>query len=396
MKISTALSFLALALAVVAAPAPKQVPFDFTLETSPVDVDETRLKEEGLRLIELRPDFPPQWMTEQDVLFLMQSEIKFMDITDTPDLGLINANNANCMKPALPRSPIYQDEVKPFISDLNTDTMEFVLRKLTAFRTRYYKSESGAESARFLFKTISEIVANEEASEFVSVRKFKHPWNQFSIIARFEGSNKDFDEEVVIIGAHQDSVNLWLPAYGPAPGADDDGSGTVTILEAFRSLVENGFSPERPVEFHWYSAEEGGLLGSQAVAKDYESDGIRVVAMLQEDMTGYIGVNDEVIGIVTDYVDPQLTSFIKLLVSEYAAIPFKSTKCGYACSDHASWAKAGYRSAFTIEASFEDTNKNIHTTGDTIDKLSFDHMKEFAKVTVAFAVELGHPVDEDD
>jgi len=137
-------------------------------------------------------------------------------------------------------------------------------------------------------------------------------------------------------------------------------------------------------------------LGSQAIAKDYESDGVRVVAMLQEDMTGYIGANGEVIGIVTDYVDPQLTSFIKLLVDEYASIPFKGTKCGYACSDHASWAKAGYRSAFTIEASFEDTNKNIHTTGDTIDKLSFDHMKEFAKITVAFAVELSHPVDEDD
>jgi len=391
MKISTALSCLAFALAVVAAPAPKQAPF----ETSP-EIIGAELKKEGLRLIELSPEFPPQWMTEQDVLFLMQSEIKFMDITDTSDLGLINANSANFRKPALPRSPNYQEEVDSFISELTTDTMEFALRKLTSFRTRYYKSKTGAESARFLFKTISEIVADEEASEYVSVRKFKHSWDQFSIIARFEGSNQDFDEEVVIIGAHQDSVNLWLPAIGPAPGADDDGSGTVTILEAFRSLVENGFKPERPVEFHWYSAEEAGLLGSQAIAKDYEANGVRVVAMLQEDMTGYIGSSGEVMGIVTDYVDPQLTSFIKLLVDEYAAIPYVNTKCGYACSDHASWAKAGYRSAFSIESSFEDSNKNIHTTADTIDKLSFDHMKEFAKLTVAFAVELSHPVDNDD
>jgi hypothetical protein len=47
----------------------------------------------------------------------------------------------------------------------------------------------------------------------------------------------------------------------PAPGADDDGSGTVTILAALKSLVKNGYTPlaENGVEvqFHWYSAEGG-------------------------------------------------------------------------------------------------------------------------------------------
>jgi leucyl aminopeptidase len=46
-------------------------------------------------------------------------------------------------------------------------------------------------------------------------------------------------------------------------------------------LVDNGFKPERPVEFHWYSAEEAGLLGSQAVAAEYKKQGKQVVAMLQ-------------------------------------------------------------------------------------------------------------------
>lgn len=38
-------------------------------------------------------------------------------------------------------------------------------------------------------------------------------------------------------------------------GADDDGSGTVTILEAYRALLASDFTPNRTVEFHWYSAE---------------------------------------------------------------------------------------------------------------------------------------------
>jgi len=36
------------------------------------------------------------------------------------------------------------------------------------------------------------------------------------------------------------------------PGADDDGTGTVNLLEALRVLMEGGFQPATPVEFHWY------------------------------------------------------------------------------------------------------------------------------------------------
>lgn len=58
--------------------------------------------------------------------------------------------------------------------------------------------------------------------------------------------------------------------------------------------------------------------------------------------------------------------------------------------DHASWRKYGYPSSFVMESAFDDSNHYIHTWDDTIDKLSFDHMKEFAKVDIGFAVELSH------
>lgn len=85
---------------------------------------------------------------------------------------------------------------------------------------------------------------------------------------------------VIIVGSHLDSVNYDFPLL-PAPGADDGGSGTVTILEAFRALVQAGFKPEVPVEFHWYAAEEGGLLGSQDVASEYVYHRKHVGAMIQ-------------------------------------------------------------------------------------------------------------------
>nr|AME15509.1 leucine aminopeptidase 2 [Actinomucor elegans] len=350
-------------------------------------IDQLRVSasETERRLIQISEDSPAKWMTESDKESLLRAGIKFMDITEYPEPSVSSLSTE--WQPFIPVKAEYQDEVLPFIGNLTTDTMKANLQEFTSFYNRYYKSSYGAKSCRWLIQQIRDVA---KGYNHVSVNEFKHSWDQFSIIARFEGSNKDLNDELVIVGAHQDSVNMWMPSFGRSPGADDDGSGTVTILEAFRSLVHNGFKPERPVEFHWYSGEEAGLLGSQAVSRAYEQEGKKVVAMLQNDMTGYVGAKGPVIGIVTDHVDEKLTDFLKTLVDNYAGIPYTLTKCGYACSDHASWRKVGFPSAFTIESAFEDSNQHIHTTGDTIDKLSFDHMKEFSKVAVGFSVELSH------
>lgn len=82
-----------------------------------------------------------------------------------------------------------------------------------------------------------------------------------------------------------DSINNGNPTSGRAPGADDDGSGTVNVMEAFRVLVVNGFKPTATVEFHLYAGEEAGLLGSNAIARSYKSSGIAVAGMLNLDMT---------------------------------------------------------------------------------------------------------------
>lgn len=67
----------------------------------------------------------------------------------------------------------------------------------------------------------------------------------------------------------------------PAPGADDDLSGTASILEAFRALAQHGFVPSRgPVEFHWYAAEEAGLLGSKEIVSEYKQLGRKVGGMM--------------------------------------------------------------------------------------------------------------------
>lgn len=315
-----------------------------------------------------------------------------MDITETKDLG--TARQAIRAEVVFPAKATFQDEVKPLLKNLSKTNMHDNLEKFSSFHTRYYKSDYGKQSSEWLLQQIQHII-KESGADGVYAEAFPHSWQQSSIIATIPGQSKSKTNSTVVIGAHQDSINLWLPSILAAPGADDDGSGTVTILEAFRvfltsEAVKKG-KLENTVEFHWYSAEEGGLLGSQAIFSQYEREGRDVKAMLQQDMTGFVqrtvdSGKPESVGVIIDFVDKKLTDFIKKIITEYCEIPYVETKCGYACSDHASASKAGYPSAFVIESSFEDSDNHIHSTDDTIEYLSFDHMLQHARMTLAFAV----------
>ncbi|KAF8639864.1 hypothetical protein AX17_001119 [Amanita inopinata Kibby_2008] len=346
---------------------------------------------DALRLVQFDGQ-DPVWITELDKIRAKAQGIKFFDITETQDLASpqhMHPGNEHIIYP----SPNATEVVKPILGTLSTKNMQDNLQFFSSFRTRHYRSDTGRQSQQWLLSRIHEISsenASDELRDAITIKEFPHSWGQNTIIVRISGSSTD-DDSVIIIGAHQDSTNIW--PFLPAPGADDDGSGTVTILEAYRALIASGFRPHRTVEFHWYSAEEGGLLGSQAVAKDYAARSVHVIAMSQFDMTAWVkrGTREEV-GIITDFTDASLTEFNMKLVDTYLDIPFAETKCGYACSDHASWLKAGYPSVFTIESTFGNSNRFIHSTNDRIDvseEFSFDHMLEFSKLAVAFAVELG-------
>jgi leucyl aminopeptidase len=322
---------------------------------------------------------------------ILQQDINFFDITHSEDLSALSSQISS-KKTTYPSKTAHNETILPLLKKLEKDNMRKHLEVFTAFHTRYYKSKYGAESSAWLLGQVDNILKDAGAVN-ASVKAFSHPWGQASIIATIPGKS----EKTVVIGAHQDSINLFLPSLLAAPGADDDGSGTVTILEALRVLLksEDVLKGEAPntVEFHWYSAEEGGLLGSQAIFQSYQKEGRDIKAMLQQDMTGYVqktldAGEPESVGVITDFVDPGLTDFIKEVITDYCDIPYVLTKCGYACSDHASASKAGYPSAFVIESDFKYSDSKIHTTEDKIEYLSFDHMLQHAKLTLGLAYEL--------
>ncbi|KAF9870316.1 leucine aminopeptidase 2 [Colletotrichum karsti] len=344
-------------------------------------------------LIELSPG-DTRWVTEEEKWELRRNGNRFFDITDHKDFGAARLHTKTKSKAVFPQKCQLQDTVNPLIKKLDKTEIQKNLEKFTSFHTRYYKSDYGRQSSEWLLGKINDIIKDAGADKNVFAEHFPHTWQQSSIIVTIPGKSN----RTVVIGAHQDSINLWLPSILAAPGADDDGSGSMTILEVLRTLLKSkdivDGKADNTIEFHWYSAEEGGLLGSQAIFKSYEQEKRDVKAMLQQDMTGFVqrtldAGKPESVGVITDFVDPGLTDFIKKVIVEYCKIPFTETKCGYACSDHASASKAGYPSAFVIESAFEDSDNHIHSVDDLIKYLSFDHMLEHAKMTLGLVYELG-------
>lgn len=100
---------------------------------------------------------------------------------------------------------------------------------------------------------------------------------------------------------------------------DDNGSGSVMILEVLRVLLSDPKIASGDIlntlEFHWYGAEEAGLLGSQDIFTQYRASSRQVVSMLQQDMVGYVGRDGvERFGVVTDWVDLDQVAFMKRVI----------------------------------------------------------------------------------
>jgi len=303
-------------------------------------------------------------------------EIHFMDITDFPHL-----DHPNTIYPTIPPAPTHQEIVNPLLQLVSEFNIQSIIARLSAYTTRYYTSNTGVQAANYL---AAEYRGYSSHRDDVQVSLFPHTWAQPSVVARILGSGPSADE-LVIIGGHIDSTS----SGSVAPGADDDASGSSCVLEIFRVLAESNFKPERTLEFHGYAAEEVGLRGSQDIAQSYLNEGKVVAGMLQLDMTGYIRPGTvPTIGTITDFTNPALTTFIRALVTEYTSTRWQNTQCGYACSDHGSWFRAGYPASFAFEGAFANSNPYIHTVNDVSSQLDFEHAKEFALLGVGFAVEL--------
>lgn len=278
--------------------------------------------------------------------------------------------------------------VRPMVNQVQELSIREMILKLSNFKTRYYKSETGVQSSQFIRDTWAALAKHRSD---VKVELVQHTdWPQASIVMTIQGSDKA--NEIVILGGHADSIAGFFGGGGRSPGADDNASGIATLTEVIRILMANDFKPRRTIQFMGYAAEEVGLLGSKDIARSYKNSNKQVIGVLQYDMTLNKGTKEKDIVMMSDFTNTAQNEFIGKLIDEYVKVPWGYSRCGYGCSDHASWTAAGYPASIPFESTMEDINHKIHTADDTLQSAGGDakHSAKFAKLATAFVVEMAN------
>ncbi|MFC5472807.1 M20/M25/M40 family metallo-hydrolase [Paraherbaspirillum soli] len=278
--------------------------------------------------------------------------------------------------------------VTPMLAQMQDSNIVQTIVDMAAFDNRYYATTNGANASNWLLKKWTDMTAGRSD---ISVAQFSHPnWGQKSVILTIKGS--DNPAEVVVLGAHLDTINMnGTYETTIAPGADDDASGIASLTEALRVMLANGYKPRRTIKIIGYAAEEVGLRGSQEIAQNFKDNNVNVVGVMQLDMTNYQGSSSDIY-LYTDYTNSQQNDFVAKLISTYLpTLSIGYDQCGYACSDHASWDAQGYPTSMPFEAAFSQYNPYIHTSDDTYANSGSQaaHALKFARLAAAYAVELG-------
>ncbi|MGZ3787536.1 MAG: M20/M25/M40 family metallo-hydrolase [Bacteriovorax sp.] len=278
------------------------------------------------------------------------------------------------------------DIVKPMLEQADAGNILATITQLSTFQNRYYRGEFGKKSAALIKDTWTNLVKNRTDA---TVEYFNHSsWDQPSVILTIKGQS----DETIILGGHQDSINVSM--RGPsarAPGSDDNASGIATITEVIRILANNSYRPQKTLKFMAYAAEEVGLLGSKEIAASFRKNNANVVGIMQLDMTNFKGNESFDIVLMRDYTNDEQNKFVGAIIDHYVpGIKWGFDKCGYGCSDHASWHTQGYPASMPFEATMDTMNHNIHTANDTlsVSNNNASHALKFAKMALAYIVEL--------
>lgn len=199
-----------------------------------------------------------------------------------------------------------------------------------------------------------------------------------------------YPDSILIISAHYDSVTLYC--------ADDDASGTSTVLEAARILSKYEF--EYTIIYALWDEEEIGLLGSRAYAQSAAMNADKIVGNLNMDMIGYDGNDDHLFEVHLNK-SPKTLRLYNELVNTFNKnnldLELFTASNGITNSDHSSFWNVGYGAILITEAyTNNDFNPNYHNKDDRIEGFNLEYYHEVSKLTIATLTELANLISKTD
>ena len=218
-----------------------------------------------------------------------------------------------------------------------------------------------------------------------------------NVVAFIKGSEKP--DEIVVVSAHLDHEGIKNgKIYN---GADDDGSGTVAILEiaeAFKKAAEAGKGPKRSILFLHVTGEEKGLLGSKYYTENPIFPLANTVTNLNIDMVGRVderhkGNPNYVYLIGADKLSSELHNISEAMNKKYTNIDLdykyndeNDPNRFYYRSDHYNFAKHNIPIIFY----FNGTHADYHQPTDTPDKINYEMLENRARLVFHTAWEVAN------
>ena len=233
----------------------------------------------------------------------------------------------------------------------------------------------------------------------ITQEKTSNSINGSNVLGYLKGSDPKLRDELVVVSAHYDHLGKRNASI--YNGADDNGSGTSTILEVAQAFVEAqkmGQGPRRSVLFLLVSGEEKGLLGSQYYAEHPVFPLANSIANVNVDMVGRVdakhAANPNYIYVIgADKLSTDLHNINEAANAKYTHLELDYTYNDdndpnrfYYRSDHYNFAERGIPAIFY----FNGTHEDYHRTTDDVEKINFEKMEKIAQLVFHTSWELAN------
>lgn len=304
--------------------------------------------------------------------------------------GVIDYSKANVMKYA---NTITLEELKEQLYYYASDEME-------GRNTGYPGQKRAVEYLKSLYLEMGVPggAASGEYFQTVPGTAFRKPeLSSENVLAFIKGT--ELPDEILVISAHLDHIGVEDGEV--FNGADDDGSGTIALVEiaeAFTKAASEGYGPKRSILFLHVTGEEIGLVGSKYYTNNPVYPLANTIANLNVDMIGRIDPKREkkseyVYLIGSDMLSQDLHDVSETANKKYMNLDLDYTYNGkddpnrfYYRSDHYNFAKNDVPVIFY----FNGTHEDYHKATDTPDKIVYDLYTKRTKLIFVTAWELAN------
>jgi Zn-dependent M28 family amino/carboxypeptidase len=233
----------------------------------------------------------------------------------------------------------------------------------------------------------------------IKLDRKKTPITTENVLGFLEGT--DLKDEVLVVTSHYDHIGIGTDGK-INNGADDDGSGTVGLLEiaeAFSKAASEGKRPRRSILFMTVTGEEKGLLGSEYYSNNPIFPIEKTVTNLNIDMIGrsderhadnkpyvYIIGSDMLSSELHQLHEETAKEFAPQMQMDYLYNTKDSPERFYYRSDHYNFAKHGIPIIFY----FNGVHTDYHRPTDDVDKINFDLLAQRAQLVFATAWQIAN------